>query len=180
MLDAEESFHLALHASSVGQHHACTEYRKEILAQQPDNAPAIYLLAAQHAELGLHERAIRGMRAALAIEPGLEMARFQLGLLLLDLHRRPEASETFAALSGSPDDELRIFSAAMVAFCGDDPKVTIEKLARAVERPSRNAPLSALMRRMLRALLKDANGAATASPAQDSRISLGAYGQLPS
>jgi len=88
--DTDEYLHLALHANSVRNHHACMAYLKELLAREPRHAKAIYLLAAQHAELGLHERAIAGMRAALALEPAIEMARLQLGLLLLDRIELPK------------------------------------------------------------------------------------------
>src|SRR5687767_1778527 len=116
MFDSDEYFHLALHAGSVGQHHACMMYLKELLQQEPEHAAAIYLLAVQHAELGLIERAVHGMKAALAIDPTIEMARFQLGLLQLDANRRAEARENFAALSGSSDTSLRTISEAMTAL----------------------------------------------------------------
>src|SRR4051794_17266108 len=81
--DADEYFHLALHASSVRDPHACMAYLDEVLRRQPAHARALYLRAVQHAELGLVDRAAQGIRAALAIEPALEIARFHLGLLLL-------------------------------------------------------------------------------------------------
>lgn len=175
MLDIEERFHLALHAGSVGQHHACLTYLKEILQQEPRHAPAIYLLAVQHAELGLAERAIHGMKAALAIEPTIAIARFQLGLLLLDINRRAEAKESFAALSGSPDSALRMFCEAMMALADDDPGVARERLAAGLSEPSSNPALSAVMRRVLDGLLNK-EGAAVGAPAADAdQVFLGAY-----
>ena len=103
MFDVDEYVHLALHASSKGEHHACMAYLKSALEQQPENPTAIFLLALQHAELGLVERAIRGMKTAVSIEPRFDMARFQLGLLLLDRNRRPEARDHFSVLTGSSD-----------------------------------------------------------------------------
>ena len=73
MLDAEEYFHLALHASAMGDHHACMTHLEEVLQRQPRNARAIYLLAVQHAELGLLQRAVAGIKTALMIEPDLEL-----------------------------------------------------------------------------------------------------------
>jgi hypothetical protein len=89
MLDVEEYFHLALHASSISDPHACMSYLDEVLQLQPANARALYLRAVQHAEVGLTERAVLGIETALSIEPGLEIARLHLGLLrLFDRGRR--------------------------------------------------------------------------------------------
>jgi tetratricopeptide (TPR) repeat protein len=74
MLDAEEYLALAVHASSVKDHHTCLTYLDEVLRQQPSNASALFLRAVQHAELGLTTRALRGLEAALEINPGLEVA----------------------------------------------------------------------------------------------------------
>lgn len=104
VLDADEYFHLALHASTVRDCHACLSYLEEVLRQQPGNARALYLRAVQHAEIGLTERAVSGLKAALEIEPSLEMARFQLGLLLLFNSNRPaEAKEYLIELTNSVD-----------------------------------------------------------------------------
>lgn len=74
MLDAEEYLALAVHASSVKDHHTCLTYLDEVLRRQPSNASALLLRAVQHAELGLTTRALRGLEAALEINPGLEVA----------------------------------------------------------------------------------------------------------
>jgi tetratricopeptide (TPR) repeat protein len=149
MFDAEEYFHLALHASSVGDHHACMSYLEEVLQQEPRNARAIYLLAVQHAEIGLTERAIGGIKAALSIEPGMEIARFQLGLLLLFDKRRPaEAKDYLARLSGSTDRALRAYSEAMIAIADNDSALAQEKLALGLSSTTGSTALSSLMRRL--------------------------------
>jgi hypothetical protein len=51
-LDADEYFQLALHASATRNSHACMQYLKELLEQEPRHAAGLYLLAAQHVELG--------------------------------------------------------------------------------------------------------------------------------
>ncbi len=177
MLDAEECLHLALHASSVGNHHACMTYLKEGLQQQPRNARAIYLLAAQHAELGLLERAIGGMQSAISIEPSLEIARFQLGLLLLDRKRPLEALEQFKALDTSADRALRACSEAMAAVARGDLPVARAKLAEAVSLPSSNPALLTVVRRLLD-VLPDGNAVASGK-AEPQQVDLGAYRQLP-
>ena len=177
MFDTEECFHLALHASSIGQPHVCVPYLRQVLQAEPTHARAMYLLAAQHAEIGLYERAIDGMKSALAIDPALEIARFQLGLLLLDANRRGEAKENLAALSSSQDPGLSSFAAALIALADDDLHGAREKLALGLTQ-SRNPPVAALMRRIL-AGLKAAGEAAVVdkSNGSDEGAFLRAYKQ---
>jgi tetratricopeptide (TPR) repeat protein len=147
MLDAEEYFHLALHASTRGDLHACMSYLEEVLQREPQHARAIYLLAVQHAELGLTGRAITGIKRALSIEPDLEVARFQLGLMLLfDSRQSHEAKCYLERLCLSQDLVLRAYSEAMIAIVDNQPAVARQKLAVGLAEASPDSPLSTLMR----------------------------------
>lgn len=165
MLDAEEYFHLALHASEVGDHHACMTYLEEVLQRQPRNARAIYLQAVQHAELGLTQRAIVGIKAALSIEPDLEVARFQLGLLLLFDSKLPaEAKDYLERLRGSEDRALRGYAEAMIAMIDNQPVVARQKLAIGLSESSPGSPLAVLMRRLLEHMLNGGDVATGKKP----------------
>lgn len=154
MLDAEEYFHLALHASAMGDHHACMTYLEEVLQRQPRNARAIYLLAVQHAELGLLQRAVAGIKTALLIEPDLELARFQLGLLLLIDNNEPvEARGYLDRLRTSQDRALRAYAEAMIAVCDNEPALARRKLAVGLSESPPDSPLAMLMRRVFERLL---------------------------
>lgn len=179
MFDTEECFHLALHASAAGQPHTCMTYLRHVLQEQPAHAPAMYLLAAQHAEIGLFERAVSGMQAALAIEPKLEIARFQLGLLLLDCNRRAEAKENLAALSGSTDPGLATFAAAMIALADEDLQAARDKLTLGLTQ-TRNPPVAALMQRVLAALPAKGQAELDDSAVRDDAAHLRAYRQKAS
>jgi len=149
MLDAEEYFHLALHASAVGDHHACMTYLEEVLQREPRDARAIYLMAVQHAELGLTQRAIAGIKTALSIEPDLEIARFQLGLLLMfDINQPREAKDYLERLCVSQNRALRAYSEAMIAMADNEPVLARQKLAVGLSESSPDSPLSLLMRRL--------------------------------
>jgi tetratricopeptide (TPR) repeat protein len=149
MLDAEEYFHLALHASAVGDHHACMTYLEEVLQREPRDARAIYLMAVQHAELGLTQRAIAGIKTALSIEPDLEIARFQLGLLLMfDINQPREAKDYLERLCVSQNRALRAYSEAMIAMVDNEPVLARQKLAVGLSESSPDSPLSLLMRRL--------------------------------
>ncbi len=175
MLDAEEYFHLALHASAEGQHHACIVYLKEVLQRQPQNARAMYLLAVQYAELGLFDRAIAGLTTALGIEPTLETARFQLGLLLLDRNRSEEAKMQLARLDDSPDRALRACAEALTAMADNDLMAAQQKLTLGLSQTSTstNKALAELMQRLLDKLHSQV--AAESVEARDAKILLGAY-----
>ena len=161
MLDAEEYFHLALHASSMGDHHACMTYLEEVLQREPRNARALYLRAVQHAELGLTQRAVAGIKIALSIEPDLELARFQLGLLLLfDVSQPAEAKEYLQRLSRSQDRALRAYSEAMIALVDNELVLARQKLAIGLSESSPDSQLPMLMRRLFERLL---NGTAATS-----------------
>lgn len=149
MLDAEEYFHLALHASAAGDHHTCMNYLDEVLQREPRHARAVYLLAVQHAELGLTRRAVSGIKAALAIDPDLEIARFQLGLLLMFDRNEPlEAKGYLQRLCGSENRGLRAYAEAMIAIADNQPVLARQKLAIGLSESSPDSPLSMLMRRL--------------------------------
>ena len=157
MPDAEEYFPLALHASALGDHHASMTYLEEVLRREPANARAIYLRAVQHAELGLTQRAVAGIKRALMLEPDLELARFQLGLLLLlDVHEPAQAKCYLERLRISPDRMLRAYAQAMIAVVNNEPALARQQLAIGIAQSSPDAPLSTLMRRLFERLLTGA------------------------
>jgi hypothetical protein len=137
MLDAEEYLHLAFHASAAREHHACMSYLKEALKLEPRNATAMYLLAVQHADLGLHARAIAGTQAALAIEPGMEAARFQLGWMLMDADAVAESKAQFAMLYDSADPAMQSYARAMTALADKDVPLAVARLQEGLLRNAR-------------------------------------------
>ncbi|RZU38489.1 tetratricopeptide repeat protein [Fluviicoccus keumensis] len=149
-LDAGEYFHLALHAVRQNDHHAALQYLKQVLALEPDNAAAHYLMAAEHAELGLFDRAIQGMEEALALRPDLEIARFQLGLLHLQGNRTQQASTAFQALeSMATDSALLAFARAYLALISDLPAEAVPWLEQGIAQCDNNPSLKADMNRVL-------------------------------
>ncbi|MDH1104512.1 hypothetical protein N5C55_27635 [Pseudomonas otitidis] len=174
MLDASEYLHLAIHASQQDDHHAALNYLGQALELEPENAAVRYFLAAEHAELGLYERAVSGMKEALALDEGLDIARFQLGLLSLQLQRLEEAREAFATLADRTVDEgLKAFSSAYLDLL--DEKVS--DACRKLEHGLAVCTNEALVRDMSRVLgsLAEGDGAEAVKGEETGSVYLGAY-----
>jgi tetratricopeptide (TPR) repeat protein len=137
----------------------------------------VYLLAAQHAQIGLNERAIEGFQKALAIEPKLAPARFQLGLLLLCNARVDEALAAWQPLDELADSDPYLhFKRGMERLCRDDFAGCEESLKRGMAlnatNPSLNRDMQGVLERVAAHL---ANPNPPASGEQPGQILLSAY-----
>lgn len=114
-LDSEELFRLALLDVQASRHDQAIVKLKQVISREPEDARAHFMLAAEHAELGLYERAEEGMRRALAIDPQLHTARFQLGLLQYSRGLLAEARLSWQELESlGSNDPLNLFQAALM------------------------------------------------------------------
>jgi tetratricopeptide (TPR) repeat protein len=149
-LDDEELLHLAIEASREQRHGDAIDYLKQAVERSDSNYKARYLLAAQHAQIGLTERAIEEFNQALAIEPNLPPARFQLGLLLLCNARVQEALAAWEPLEQLREsDPYLYFKRGMESLCRDDFGGCEENLKRGMELNTVNAALNTDMQRVL-------------------------------
>ena len=82
-LDPQELKFLAIQASRDNRADQALSYLKQAIRQAPADGELHYLLAAEHAQLGMYDRAAEGMERAITLTPGLHTARLQLGLLYL-------------------------------------------------------------------------------------------------
>lgn len=176
MLDASEYLHLAIHASQENNHHAALNYLNQALEHEPNNPAIRYFLAAEHAELGLFERACSGMEEALALDPSMDVARFQLGLLYLQLQRNDEARGTFSTLhSQTHEESLRAFADAYLQLLDEKREDAIELFERGLA-ACENPALKGDMTRVLASLKNDNTDAPTeASSETGAPVFLGAY-----
>jgi hypothetical protein len=93
------------------------------------------------------------------IEPDLELARFQLGLLLLFDNNDPiEAKGYLDRLRTSQNHALRAYAEAMIAVCDNEPTLARQKLAVGLSESSPDSPLAMLMRRVFERLLSSPDG----------------------
>ncbi|SHN17796.1 hypothetical protein SAMN05192549_105177 [Duganella sacchari] len=88
--------------------------------QHAGDARPLLLLAAEYAQARAYDQAEGAYISALRRDPGLAIARFQLGLLQLSSGRPAAASATWAPLAALPEDNaLRRFKTGLEALAED-------------------------------------------------------------
>lgn len=163
-LDNEELLRLSLGAMNAGRDADALVMLKTLLAREPGHAHAQYLLAAQHAQLGMLDRAEEGFRKLLATGAELPPARFQFSQLLLMKGAGQEAQSVLAPLV-SKGDALGAYARALSAAAGNDLDAAVSELQAGLELPQDIPALTADMRRLseqFSALLSDGDGAGSA------------------
>jgi tetratricopeptide (TPR) repeat protein len=149
-LDAEELFHLAVHATNDGRTDNAITYLKQAIALEDDNPWTHYLLGAQYAELQMYGRAIESMEKSIALDSSISIAAFQLGMLYGVTDQVDEAKRVWELLEElDNDDAIKLFKNGMLALIADDFVNAESNLARGIERNTTNPALNKDMQRVL-------------------------------
>ena len=149
-LDDEELLHVAIQAMQKNQHGDAIAYLKQAVEKSQKNYKALYLLAAEHAQIGLTDRAIEEFKQTLAIEPSLAPARFQLGLLLLCNARVEEALAILEPLERLNDtDPYLCFKRGLECLARDDFDACKKNIERGIALNNANPMLNSDMQRIL-------------------------------
>jgi tetratricopeptide (TPR) repeat protein len=150
-LDDMELLHLALNAMRNNRHDEAIALLKRTIQTSPDKAWAHYLLGAEHAQIGLYDRAVTEMAQAVRLDPGIPAAaHFQLGLLHLTAGRTREAEAAWEPLDRlAPDDALRLFKSALLHLVHEERDKCIEELQAGIALNKLNEALNDDMRRLL-------------------------------
>lgn len=163
-LDAEELLHLGLHATRNNDPEAALGYLKQSLAMEPDNAQAVYLLAANYAQIGLYDRARELFERTLELAPREYTAAFQLGLLHMTGGDLDAARETWARLDELDEENaLHRYKSALLALGVDDFPGAVALFDAGLRAGDGNAALNADMQRIRDAaalLLQESHSAA--------------------
>jgi tetratricopeptide (TPR) repeat protein len=145
-LDSEELLHLALRASKNEDIESAIGYLKSATAQSPNDARAIYLLGALHAEIGLYQRAIDELLHAIELDPNLHTAQLQLGMLYMTLGQSHEAMEAWAYLDRlDQNNPLHLFKQGLECLTRNELDQCVEYIGKGL---SINGDNSALNRDM--------------------------------
>jgi tetratricopeptide (TPR) repeat protein len=149
-LDAEELLHFAIRASQNKQNERAILYLKHAITQDPDNARLHYFLGAQHAEIGMYDRAVEEMTRAVEIDPALETAHFQLGLLHVTSARVTEAEQAWQALDALGENHpLYLFKTGLLHLTRDEFDQARSHLSKGIELNQQNPDLNRDMLRIL-------------------------------
>jgi len=149
-LDADELLQLCLRAAAENRHEDAIAYLKRALAVKPRDGRLHYMLAAEHAQIGLYDRAAEEMAKAVELDPSLVTAHFQLGLLHLTSGRVPQAESAWRPLDKlGLDHFLHLFKTGMLHLVRDEFKECESCLERGIKANNFNEALNVDMRRVL-------------------------------
>ena len=159
-LDDDELVHLALYAMRHDRHDEAISLLRRAIEASPGNAPAHYLLGAEHAQIGLYDRAVAEMAESVRLDPSIPAAHFQLGLLHLTAGRASEAEAAWQPLDRlAADNPLRLFKSALLHLVHEEREQCIEELQAGIARNQLNEALNDDMRRLLADLQSRQSGA---------------------
>ena len=152
-LDNEELLHLAVSASQADRHDQAISLLKQAAQRSPGDARVMHCLGAEHAQIGMYDRAIAEMSRALELDPGLVPARFQLGLLCLTTGQAGQAEEVLRPLADLGEgDSYRHFGAGLVSLLHDAPGACLTSLEQGLALGTGNPSLAADMARLAEAV----------------------------
>ena len=146
---------------SMNEELGVNELRRAVV-NEPRNAELRYLLGAEMAQQKDYDGAVMEMSAAIALNPLLHIARFQLGLLHLTMARPDHAIAVLAPLENLDDHSaLKHFKRGLESLIRDDFDHCMTHLRHGIELNHNNAPLN---RDMTMLMGKVADAAAAATP----------------
>ena len=149
-LDDSELLHLAIRASQENRHEDAIGLLKQALDVAPNNAKVHYMLGAEHAEIGLYDRAADEMAKATELDPSLVTASFQLGLLHITSGRVTHAEKAWEPLDKlGADHPLFLFKAGLLHLARDEFDECVTMLEKGISLNTANEALNNDMRRIL-------------------------------
>lgn len=168
LLDQQELLQLAINAGGAGDSGSAIAYLKEAVSRSDASAKVHYLLGAEYAQIGLYERAIGEMEAAVALDPALAIARLQLAMLWLGANDGARAAEVLQALEQLGEaDPLRHFAAGLLHLIRGEHADAARRLQQGIALNTVNPALNGDMRNVITHIEQGAaaGSAATEAPA---------------
>lgn len=133
------------------------------MALSPDSPVPSYLLACDYAQNREYDLAEGAFISALQLQPGLAIARFQLGLLQLTNGRPAAALSTWAPLRELPEsDPLRLFKTGLEQMALDQFDEAKLNLRRGLDANLENPALNRDMQMMIDAIQSHQDATAAA------------------
>lgn len=182
-LDNDELLRIALDAINQDRHADAVSMLKTVLERDPKHVFGTYLLAAEHAQLGMMDRAEEGFRKTVQMAPDFPIARFQLGQMCLVKGNPSEAKAILAPLANLPAGQaLSCYAKGLIAAADEDAGEAIRQLQVGLACAQDIPALALDMRRVLDNLLAlgDANPmpmSAASPPPSGAPMYLSNYGK---
>ncbi len=149
-LDSEELLHLAIRASAQNQHEQAISHLKHAIEKDPNSAKLYYMLGAEHAEIGLYDRAVEEITKATRIDPKLDTAHFQLGLLYITSGDAQKAIEAWKALDHLGENHfLYLFKTGLTYLANDEFDSCARSLEKGISLNQTNEALNRDMKKIL-------------------------------
>lgn len=159
-LDNDELLRTALDAINNARNAEALSLLKTLIERDPGNAFGHYLLAAEHMQLGMVDRAEEGFRKVVQLAPDFPIARFQLGQLYLVKGDGTSATSMLAPLAALPaGTALSNYAKGLIAAAADDAVAAIEGLRTGLACEQDIPALAADMQRLLANLESSLAGA---------------------
>lgn len=174
--DADALIQQGLTASQAGRVDEALSLFKQASAFAPASGLPHFLMAAEWAQLGRMEEAETAYATAVLLAPGLEMARYQLGLLQFTSGRIALALVTWGPLFElPPSNPLRHIVNGFAALAGDDFGTAEARFRDGMALNHANEPLNHDLQ-MLLGRMADALKAASQETAPDAAPTAAAEG----
>ncbi len=174
-LDTNELMHMAVHASANGRPDDGIRALKELLGQEPDNAGAHFLLAADYAEIAMLDRAVDHYGRCLELDPELDIARLQFALLLTALDKIDDAKATLEPfVDGEPRSYYTDFAKGLHALFDEKLDEARASFQAGIEANDENVPLNEDFRKIVAQIDETTGEPAEVAPMSTSHL-LSAY-----
>jgi len=148
-VNSEALIELSLRAMHTSRDEEAMQLLGDLIQRYPEHVQGIYLLAAQHAQLGMLDQAEAGFRKATVLAGSdFLMPRFQLGQLLVVQDRPDEAVNVLLPLTNAVDPALRAYANAFIALAGQQVADAIAALREGLQHPQSIPVLADDMRRL--------------------------------
>lgn len=149
-LSPRELLHFAINASNNGRADLAIQYLKKLVAEEPENPEALFLLGSEYAEINMFDEAISFMEKALKVSPDAHIIRFQLGMLLLTLNQNDDAKSCLTPLESIEDNhEIYHYGQALLAIIDEDIEKGQQFLQQGLSLPNSNPSLEANMQKLM-------------------------------
>ena len=180
-LDNDELLRIALDAINQDHHAEAVSLLKTLLERDPMHVFATYLLAAEHAQLGMMDRAEEGFRKTVQMKPDFPIARFHLGQMHITKGDAAAARDILAPLAEGPANlPLTHYARGLIAAASEDPAGAIAHLQAGLALPQEIPALASDMQRVvgnLQAVVAAAPARAVEAPSASASLFLTGYGK---